>query len=281
MGKKLLCILVTVLLSFSLLPSTFFAQEVYEVFPEKYNIYKDGNLLPLRLPVLNYNGAVYLSASEISKVFGANATRSKKGSPWRIDFTSSPVAPNNPSPANPISVAAKPNIVMLGDSITNGGQWNTSVGNNNVLFINLGVRGETTEKMVQRLFNVYDVKPNYVFVLAGINDFFAGNSTETTFNTYKEMVRQLQGNGVIPIIQSTLYVNRDNINDKNTQVTELNRLLKAYAEENKIHYMDLNAVLSVQEKLNKDYSSDGVHLNSRGYSLWSKEVQKELAVLGY
>lgn len=172
-------------------------------------------------------------------------------------------------------------IVMLGNSITHGVKWNELLGRNDV--VGRGIPSDILEGFVARLYYVTKLKPKIVFIMGGINDIYNWTSVSKIFETYKQVINRLQSLGIRPVIQSTLYVAESypSSADRNTQVTLLNGMLKQYAEENDIAFINLNLRMSVGEKL-KDYLTyDGVHLNAKGYSLWGRELQKFLSREGF
>lgn len=56
---------------------------------------------------------------------------------------------------------------------------------------------------------------------------------------------------------------------KNTDIQEINRQLEEIAKDKGLVYIDLySAFVTPDNKLNLDYSIDGLHLNGAGYKLW-------------
>ena len=54
----------------------------------------------------------------------------------------------------------------------------------------------------------------------------------------------------------------------NLLVKKLNADLMLMCKEKGIDYLDINSVLSKNEALIMDYSTDGTHLNEEGYNKW-------------
>ena len=76
------------------------------------------------------------------------------------------------------SLATSPeDIVMLGNSITDGGEWAEIL--DNVHVKNRGISGDTTDGVLQRLSSITDGKPSKLFLLIGINDFAQGVSGDS------------------------------------------------------------------------------------------------------
>ena len=49
-------------------------------------------------------------------------------------------------------------------------------------------------------------------------------------------------------------------------------MLVKYATENKIDYIDLNSVVSKNDLLQDEYTTDGVHLKPKGYQKWTELI---------
>ena len=166
-----------------------------------------------------------------------------------------------------------PKIVMIGDSITNGCDWNELLKRDDV--INRGIYGDTTYGVVHRLDTINTGAIDKAFILIGINDLSEYTSVEDVLQRYQHIIHYLQIHHITPIIQSTLYVNspKRDYEAINLQVSTLNDQLKALAQKHHIVYIDLNARLSKDHRLLHAYTKgDGLHLNSKGYALWREAL---------
>lgn len=159
-------------------------------------------------------------------------------------------------------------IVMLGDSITAWGNWTSLL--NRPQVSNQGVAGDRTDDVLARMEAVYRVKPNYCFVMVGINDILSGWSVETTFDNYRKIIEGLMNQTITPIIQSTLYVAGPDL--RNKAVEALNTKLKYLAGGHRILYLDLNRRLAPDRHLLPAFTSDSLHLNRAGYRVWRDEL---------
>lgn len=167
-------------------------------------------------------------------------------------------------------------IVMLGNSITHGINWNELLGRNGV--VERGIPSDIVEGYAARLDNVIKLKPKFCFVMGGINDIYNWTPIDKIFDTYVKIITELKKNNIKPIIQSTLYagVKWKSYNDRNREVTKLNKLLQEYAKKNFIEYIDLNKKMSTKNILNANITVDGIHLNAEGYKMWAIEIEKIL-----
>lgn len=171
-------------------------------------------------------------------------------------------------------------IVMLGNSITHGVNWNELLGRDNV--VERGIPSDVIEGFRNRLKYVFNLKPEICFIMGGINDIYNWTPVEEIFISYVKLVEELRSKNIIVVIQSTLHVSPrwNNADNRNAEVEKLNTLLKDYASDKKILFLDLNSKMSFRKTLIDDLSSDGVHLNAKGYKIWGREVDKTLKKLG-
>ena len=115
-------------------------------------------------------------------------------------------------------------IVMIGDSITDGGLWNELL--NNDLIQNRGIAGDTTDGVLDRL-NSTNKNINQAFIMIGINDFFQEKSVDYVFSNYLKIIENLQQKGIKVYIQSTLFVGDEKPSKYNEKVEVLNEKLKS------------------------------------------------------
>jgi len=164
------------------------------------------------------------------------------------------------------------NIVMLGNSITAGGNWTELMARNDI--VNQGISGDTIGGMLSRLQSIINLYPRLCFIMGGINDITMQISVTEIYYQYKKMVLALKLNNIIPVIQSTLYVSK-NLSVApiiNSKVKALNDRLMSFSQKNNIYYLDVNVVLSTNESLMHRNTHDGVHLSSEGYKSWKQII---------
>jgi lysophospholipase L1-like esterase len=162
--------------------------------------------------------------------------------------------------------------IMLGDSITAGGNWEKLL--KGVDVANYGIGGDTTAGLLLRLSDVYMAKPQRVFLMIGINDIGARITVGEILKNIEEIVEKMNENEIKIIIQSTLYVSKkpSNWEIRNKAVDDLNKGLQELCIKNNLLYIDLNTVLSDDGALNKKYTNDGVHLLENGYNKWKELI---------
>jgi lysophospholipase L1-like esterase len=164
-------------------------------------------------------------------------------------------------------------IVMIGDSITDGGLWDELLKNN--LVQNRGIGGDTTDGVLDRLSSI-NQKIEIAFIMIGINDFSRHKSVDEVFENYKKIIENLHKKEIKIYIQSTLYVGENQPKRLNKSVELLNQKLQEYSINNNLTFIDLNKLLSPNKVLEKKFSLDEVHLNGDGYRLWCEEIKKYL-----
>jgi lysophospholipase L1-like esterase len=171
--------------------------------------------------------------------------------------------------------AAKPRVVFLGDSITDGWRLNEYFPERD--FVNRGISGQITGEMLGRMkTDVMDLKPAVMVVLAGTNDIGRGVPL-TTIQNNLAMIADLAETGRIkPIFASVLPVS-DYHKDKNPQyeqtprrppaaIRSLNLWLADFCRKRNFTYLDYFSKLADQAGLlTAELADDGLHPNSAGY----------------
>lgn len=178
-------------------------------------------------------------------------------------------------------------IVFMGNSITEG--WSDIrpeffVGKS---YINRGISGQTTPQMLLRFRqDVIDLNPFAVVILAGIND-IAGNTGPSTiemiFKNITSMVELARSNDIEVILCSVLpaydFPWRPGL-EPAEKVVKLNALLKAYAQQQNISYVDYFTPMANEiNGLKKELGSDGVHPNAAGYLIMEPILEKAISTL--
>jgi lysophospholipase L1-like esterase len=60
-----------------------------------------------------------------------------------------------------------------------------------------------------------------------------------------------------------------------SDIMQINTHLEKLSAEKSIEYIELFSIFSNDDnKLNPDYSLDGLHLNGKGYQVWKEAIQK-------
>jgi lysophospholipase L1-like esterase len=126
---------------------------------------------------------------------------------------------------------------------------------------------------------VLKYKPKVIVFYAGDNDVAAGKSDDRVFNDYKEFVKYIRDNLpktqliYLPIKPSLARWSVWNIMDS------ANKKIRDYSNKSDfLHYADLASPMFNSEGIPDStlFVDDGLHLNAKGYELWSRLLLPEL-----
>lgn len=164
--------------------------------------------------------------------------------------------------------------VFLGDSITEGGEWQEMLPT--LMVINRGIGGDTTTGVLQRLEQVSKAAPARVFLLIGTNDLTHGpDNRDTSYQQYREIVERLQRE--TPQTDIFLQSLLPRAVDKQEQVEAYNAVIAGIAAATGTTFVDLYpAFVDPDGSINDTYSNDELHLNGPGYKLWQARIQDYL-----
>ncbi len=190
-------------------------------------------------------------------------------------------------------------IVALGDSLTVGHRCNgsfleeqepapyTSILNDRIIqdfasrslsveVVNRGVNGELTEQMLSRFnLDVLHLLPKIVIILGGSNDLGWGVPPREVFSNLLEMYELSSRSGIAPIactVPSIL-----GFDAGIPPRVELNELIRQHCQMSQISLADLfSATMDPQtRRLDVRYSSDGLHLNAKGYGKIGEAIYED------
>jgi lysophospholipase L1-like esterase len=166
----------------------------------------------------------------------------------------------------------RPNIVFLGDSITEG--WPQKVPS---FFspdrIGRGVSGETSAEMLTRFQqDVIELRPRVVHIMAGTNDiaglvaFMTPEETQANIRSMCELARM---HGIRVIIASVPPADHFSWRpglETASKIRALNNWLQNYARASGAVYANYWAVLHAGNAMRAELGPDGVHPNEKGYA---------------
>lgn len=181
-----------------------------------------------------------------------------------------------------VSMPAK--VVFMGNSITDNWWPADSLFFKNNQYVDRGIGGQTTAEMLVRFrSDVINLKPQAVVILAGINDIAQNNgyiALENVFGNIVSMVELAEANHIRPILCSVLpaydFPWRPGLEPAG-KVIRLNEMIRGYAEEKDIPYVDYHSAMKDQRNgLPEKYSGDGVHPTLEGYKIMERLVQETI-----
>lgn len=156
-------------------------------------------------------------------------------------------------------------IVMLGDSITAGTDWQARFPDRSVA--NEGYPGFTTSQLVTVAREVAALRPGLVFVLVGTNDVRDGLNPEVTVSGLAEIldVFEQRSPGSRVVVQTILP--RAATADA---IVATNAAIAQFASERDVELIDLHARFDDGTGgLRSAETTDGWHLSDRGYDRWA------------
>ena len=171
-------------------------------------------------------------------------------------------------------------IVFLGNSITDGGEFSELLGMNNIK--NRGITSDVISGVEQRLDQVLRGKPKKIFLLIGINDISHKLSAEQIASNYERLVdRIISGSPQTKLyLQSIMPINNDfkrykNLFGTEKVIVETNALIKKIATEKGVAFIDLTNTLADETtgKLKVEFTNDGLHLTGNGYKAWVEKIR--------
>lgn len=171
------------------------------------------------------------------------------------------------------SVTERPDAVFMGNSITElWAQYDPEFfAKNN--FVGRGISGQTTAEMLVRFRqDVIALNPRVVVIMAGINDIALNNgyiAHENILGNIVSMCELAKAHDIKVILCSVTpcaqFRWRKELQPAEP-IRELNKMIRAYAEENKIYYLDYHSALTTEEGgLPEKWTFDGCHLNLECY----------------
>jgi lysophospholipase L1-like esterase len=168
---------------------------------------------------------------------------------------------------------ARPTVVFMGDSITEGwGVGDPSLFSRRVL--DRGISGQTSPQMLVRFYqDVVALRPQAVHIMAGTND-VAGNTGASSPDDFKNNIRamiELARANHIQVVLASIppaerFPWRPDIQPIE-RIRQLNTWLRELAGQHKLIYADYYSSLATPSgAFRPELSNDGVHPNSDGYA---------------
>ena len=176
------------------------------------------------------------------------------------------------------AVPGHADVVMLGDSMTEQGEWAELLPGVRVL--NRGIRWDTSADLLERLDEVIFRKPKTVFLMIGVNDIRYGRSPEMVMENISKIVRRLDEVHIRTILQSAVQIAPQFNETTNSEVLALNSRLQAFARASGHIFLDINSLVTKDGALDPAFSADGMHLTPSTYLKWSAMVASTLADKG-
>ncbi|NQV16004.1 hypothetical protein HQ531_11145 [bacterium] len=128
---------------------------------------------------------------------------------------------------------------------------------------------------------VFPYYPNAVVVYEGDNDIASGKTPQQVFEDYQTFVTKLLSKWpTLPIFFISIKPSLARI-EYLERMAQANALIKAHTElHESLYYVDVFSLMLDEDGQPRPeiFSDDGLHMNSDGYVIWTKEVKKELGL---
>ena len=173
-------------------------------------------------------------------------------------------------------------IIFLGDSITDMGEWSELLGNPKVK--NRGISGDKTSGVIDRLDEIVESNPEKIFIMIGVNDLSLNITPDSLIKNYETILNYIQNESPSTkvYVQSILPVNNKfdkfaNHVSKGEEIKSSNQMLAELADELNITFINLYPhFLNEENQLDEKYTNDGLHLMGEGYILWKNLIKDYL-----
>ena len=167
-------------------------------------------------------------------------------------------------------------IVFLGNSITaEGGNWGEKLNYTNIR--NRGIAGDVTDGVLARIDEIIYFKSKAVFLLIGINDLWNFSpsipSTKYIINNILKIAKEIKkGSPETQVYVQTILPTSKSIFVES--INKINNTIKSKSSKFNFTVIDLHSNFENNDGLiKKELTTDGIHLNSKGYQVWTEIVR--------
>ena len=173
----------------------------------------------------------------------------------------------------------KKDIVMLGNSLTDGCEFNELLNNKHIK--NRGIVGDIVQGLIDRVEPIIKGQPKKLFIMCGVNDISHDVSADSIARaTEKLIVMVKNGSPRTKIyLQSLLPFNNDVrewklLKGRDHVVVEANVLLEQVARRQGVTWINLYPLfVDDQGRLRAELTNDGLHLMGKGYLIWRDAIK--------
>lgn len=174
-------------------------------------------------------------------------------------------------------------IVMLGNSLTEGGDWPKLTGKKKL--VNRGISGDEIMGIYDRMGQILPAKPKKIFLLAGVNDVSHNLPVDTITERMALLIDKIQTESPKTklYLQSLLPINESfgryrKLTGKTDLIPEINTRLEELAKEKGITFINLFPLFAEpgSNTMRPTLTNDGLHLLSEGYEIWVKALKPYL-----
>ena len=173
----------------------------------------------------------------------------------------------------------KKDIVMLGNSLTDGCEFNELLNNRHIK--NRGIVGDIVQGLIDRIGPIIEGQPKKLFIMTGVNDISHDVSADSIARAMEKLIVIVkQGSPRTKIyLQSLLPFNNDVrewklLVGRDHVVVEANILLEQVARRQGVTWINLYPLfVDDQGRLRAELTNDGLHLMGKGYLIWRDAIK--------
>lgn len=170
--------------------------------------------------------------------------------------------------------ASADDILFIGNSITDGGEWSELFQNPHVK--NRGISGDTTWGIYDRISTLLQGKPVQIFLMAGINNVPLGESPDSIAAGIRRIIQKIKRESprteifvqsLLPV--TPVYHMFPEHTSRWEMIPDINLAIRRITKEEGINYIDLFTYFADENgQMKPEYTNDGLHLLGKGYMLW-------------
>lgn len=165
-------------------------------------------------------------------------------------------------------------IIMLGNSLTDGAEWNELFDNCHVK--NRGIVGDIIPGFFERLEPILKGQPRKIFIMGGVNDISHGVSADSIVSAMTQVVTTIQARcpKTEIYVQSMLPFNNDVrlwklLKGREQVVVDGNKGLESMCQRLGVTFINLYPLfVGEDDKMKPEYTNDGLHLMGGAYLIW-------------
>lgn len=165
-------------------------------------------------------------------------------------------------------------IIMLGNSLTDGAEWNELFDNCHVK--NRGIVGDIIPGFFERLEPILKGQPRKIFIMGGVNDISHGVSADSIVSAMTQVVTTIQARcpKTEIYVQSMLPFNNDVrlwklLKGREQVVVDGNKGLESMCQRLGVTFINLYPLFVGEDgKMKPEYANDGLHLMGGAYLIW-------------
>ena len=174
----------------------------------------------------------------------------------------------------------KKDIIMLGNSLTDGAEWNELLGNRHVK--NRGIVGDIVQGLYERMEPILKGQPKKIFIMSGVNDISHDVSGDSIARAMEKLIVLIKTRSPRTKIylQSMLPFNNEVrlwrlLKDREQVVVDGNRALQQVARRQGVTWIDLYPLfVDDHGRLKAQYTNDGLHLLGPAYLIWRDAIKR-------